>query len=916
MAGDNISAKAQAALGLPDGFKTYGPFPFGGMDTSASALAIADQDFTWRENFIRLGDGSLRTAWDIGTPIYTAAGNSIVYFCFYTIGLNYYVAVFFSDGSALQINTVSLAQTTIATSGFYTNSGLLPFARQWGTQYLLICNRNTTNDYWIWDGAILYKAGTAAPNGVLLTSTGFNYSSMPSITVYGGSGSGMAITPVVSNGGVVQMTITNPGTGYQIGDQPQVAFSGGGSDTGAILTSSLASGGVGSVIVSAGGSGYTSASVNFSGGGGGSGANGNVQISTGVTAVSLTSGGSGYTYAYITFSGGGGTGAAGVCNIVSGAISSITITSPGFGYTSAPTATITGSGIGVVVNTVTITTGVIVGVQITNPGSGYTSAPNVNFSGTGAGASGSSLLAPSGVASVAVVNGGSGYTSVPTVSFVGGGGAGATGIVNLTATSIASINLTAGGSGYTSPPTVTFQGGSGSGAAGIPVMVGDTVGAIVLSNSGSGYTGPVQVVISGGGGSGAGATVLFKPTSIASVTISSVGQYYTTAPAVQLSAGANNAASATVALMPYGVSGSAMETFLSRVWLVNPAASAYSTVPPGGQFQYSGPGSVTNFSTSAGGGNATNTDSFLQTQYTGVRQSSGYLYFFGDGSVSVASNVSTSGSPTVTTYNYQNVDPQAGLSWRDTLQDFGRSTIMGNATGFYGLYGGAATKISGKMDGVFLKASFPPYVGAITPSGAIATIFNVKHYLGLMTVTDPDTGAARNVMLTWDEKTWSVTSQSVSLTFIGSQKISSAYTVWGTDGTSLYPLFSKPSSTLSSRLDTKNYGGDRVFLLKELLSTWVAASDQSVGSVGVNGTITGVFSGAPALGITNATSGGSALWTQPLVLSSPAPYFGVWGTASVGGIPFTSMSLRLTTTSPDFVLGNWVIGYKEAVAIF
>ena len=115
----------------------------------------------------------------------------------------------------------------------------------------------------------------------------------------------------------------------------------------------------------------------------------------------------------------------------------------------------------------------------------------------------------------------------------------------------------------------------------------------------------------------------------------------------------------------------------------------------------------------------------MQTRYTNVHQSSGYLYFFGDGSVSVVSNVSTSaasGSSVVSTvYNYQNVDPQSGAEWRDTIQDFGRSAILASTTGVYGLYGGTTSKISQKLDQLFTPATagglfVPPSAGGITPT--------------------------------------------------------------------------------------------------------------------------------------------------------------------------------------------------------
>ena len=924
MAGGSSAGKAQAALGLPENLKAYSPFPFGGMDTEASPVAIKDQEFIWRENLVRLGDGNLRSAWDAGTPIYTAPGGvKIVWYGFYVIGPQYYCAVFLSDGSAVQINTTSLVQTTIAVSGFYSAvSGFLPYIRQWGDLYILICNRNTVNDYWVWDGSVLYGAGTAAPDGVDLTSVGYNYSSTPSYTVFGGSGSGLVLNIVEQAGAIVAANIVNPGTGYEVGDVPQVAFSGGGSDASPILLANLNSGGVGGVNVTAPGLGYTSAAVNFTGGGG-SGAAGTVLLATGVVSVPVTGGGSGYTYAAISFSGGGGgTGAAGVPIIQGGVITSVTVTTAGSGYTSAPTATLTGTGTGATLGTVVIAGGQIAGVQITNPGAGYTSAPTLNFTGTGSGANGTALLAPSGVASVSVVNGGSGFTSVPTVSFVGGGGAGAVGTVQLAPTSIASVQLTASGSGYNFVPLVTFLGGGGAGATAVCQMNGDCIGAIVITNGGGGYTGPIELGLATAGvgqtGSGAGGSILYSPTSIAAVQIAATGQLYTSAPSVQVAAGANRAAYATVNLMPFGVSGSAMESFLSRVWIVAPAQATYETSPATTQFTVGAPGSVWDFDTSSGAASQSSVDSYLQIAYTGVRQSSGYLYFFGDKSVSVASNVATSGSPTITTFNYQNVDPQAGLTWRDTLQDFGRAELMMGTTGVYGLYGGSATKVSQKMDGVFLNAVFPPFVGAVTPSSALATLFGIKHYLALMTVRDPDTDSPRNAMVGWSEKEWGVYSQSPALTFINSQAVGTTFYAYGTDGAKIYPLFAAPSTNISKRLETKYYGGDRPFIVKSLRAVWMTASDLSAGGVGISGSLSAAVSGSPnfaSAGI--VTNQVFSNWNYQPSFSTPWPYYATWGTGVNGAAPaFTTIGLRFTSNSPDFVLANVVIGYVDETSIF
>ena len=817
-------------------------------------------------------------------------------------------------------------------SSFYLQSAPtnLPFAKAWGTQYLLICNNNTPNDFWAWDGLILHFAGSAAPGGVNILSGGFSYATAPTLTVFGGHGSGMQITPVVSGGQVVEMNITNPGSGYEIGDVVQVAFAGGGSSTSPQLVATLNSGAV--------------------------------------AGATITSPGAGYTTATVAFSGGGGTGAAATATLTSGAVTAITITNAGSGYTSAPTIAIAGDGAGATAVSVLAPSGVG-GVTVVNGGSGFTSVPLITFvGGEGAGATGVAVLSPTSVAAVNLTAGGAGYTSAPTVTFVGGQTVslpttGASVVANVTGTAVTSYTVSAGGSGYTSVPTVTVSGGGGSGAtaratvaggvvtAVTPIsggsgytsaptvtltgggsagdmatavanLVGDAVGSVTITNAGGQYTSPVEVTFTGGGGSGAGGTVVYAPTSIAEVVVSSTGQYYTTAPAVEVTPGANNSAYATVSLMPYGVSGSAMETYLSRLWIVDPAPSLTSITPPGGEWSVSAPGSFIDFATSDGGVAALNTDSFLQTRYTNVHQSAGYLYFFGDGSVSVVSNVSTSGTPVLTAYNYQNVDPQAGLEWRDALQDFGRSSIIANATGIYGLYGGTTSKISQKLDQLFTPVSqgglfVPPSAGGVIPTSAIATIFNVKHYLLLVTLQDPDLGTNRNVMLTWNEKDWVVTSQSVNLTSIATQKVASAYYAYGSDGANIYPLFNVASIKLTKRFDTKQYGADRMFIQKESNAIWMQAQDNSTTSAGVTGTFTQVTSG---IGIQSSWNpSGQSLTTSSVFRIQPNfeatyPYWPLWGTSNQ--IYFVTTALRFTTNAPDFTLGNLVIGYADKVAYF
>jgi hypothetical protein len=218
----------------------------------------------------------------------------------------------------------------------------------------------------------------------------------------------------------------------------------------------------------------------------------------------------------------------------------------------------------------------------------------------------------------------------------------------------------------------------------------------------------------------------------------------------------------------------------------------------------------------------------------------------------------------------------------------------------------------------------------LAPSAATATLFNVKHYLMLMTVLDPDTGAQRNAMATWNEKEWVITSQTVNLTYIGTQKIESKFFAWGTDGNTLYPMFRRPSNTLVKRLDTKQYGGNNPLMINDFRGIWISGQDRSVTQEGIVFQSAFNLSGiaiqenvaAPDLDTTSVpsimTSGnipGANLLIHGLGFAAPPPSWPVMASGT-GGAPFINIQARLTTASPDFVLSHLVLGYTETQAFF
>ena len=85
-----------------------------------------------------------------------------------------------------------------------------------------------------------------AVSAVTVTSVGTGYTSVPTVTISGGGGSGATATSTIFNGAISKLTITSAGSGYT--STPTVTISGGGG-SGATATA-IASGGIGTYTVS------------------------------------------------------------------------------------------------------------------------------------------------------------------------------------------------------------------------------------------------------------------------------------------------------------------------------------------------------------------------------------------------------------------------------------------------------------------------------------------------------------------------------------------------------------------------------------------------------------------------------------------------------------------------------------------
>jgi hypothetical protein len=363
------------------------------MNTQSVRQALSEKELAWLENLQFIAGNNLVTV-PAPNPAITNISETILSQFYANLGPVDYIISFSTAGSGWATNIATGASTRFAAPGTFSN----PDMTVWQSQYVLI--NDMTSGYCFWNGSVFTKQGGVSPN-IAVTAPGTGYTSAPTVTISGGSGSGATAVATVGTPSVDAVNVVTGGSGYT--SSPSVTFSGGG--------------------------------------GSGAAATANIQTQSLQTITITNPGNYGFGFvptATVSFSGGGGTGAAASATVQSigparYSISSITITAAGSGYTSAPTVSISLSGGGTTITpataTCTVGSGQVISFTITNPGGGYTSAPSVSLSGGGgSGATATAAIGGSGVVTVVLTNPGSGYlpSDVLTVGFSGGGGSGAT----------------------------------------------------------------------------------------------------------------------------------------------------------------------------------------------------------------------------------------------------------------------------------------------------------------------------------------------------------------------------------------------------------------------------------------------------------------------------------------------------------
>lgn len=425
-----------------------------------------------------------------------------------------------------------------------------------------------------------------------------------------------------------------------------------------------------------------------------------------------------------------------------------------------------------------------------------------------------------------------------------------------------------------------------------------TLGPVVtITNIGSGYNSGATAAVSGGSGSGATFTVQTAGGFVIGITTTNPGSGYAANDTVTMTitpVSGGSGATATVTLMPRAIGGTAVETYSGHVWIAK-----------GALINYSAPGSVEDFSQANGGGNFTSNDSFLRVGYYQLISTNGFLYLIGDSSINYISGVQTSGG--ITTFTNQNADPESGTIWPDSVDVFGRNIVFANPFGAHISYGAAVTKISEPLDGVY--NTVPTASFGITPSGAKAEIFGKKVWMVLLPILDPISGLQTNKLLMWNGKIWWASVQDVTLIFIQHQEINSILNAWGTDGTSIYPLFNTPSTAFAKVVQTKLWPAGGIFLQKDAGRLWVLAQYYRVGNPNLVISIDNEFGVSTQI---NTLSPSTVTWTTPPLVMNWTTQGGTPMTWFIAGInSFDAVSVGQT----GILLGETITTFCDDMAL-
>lgn len=214
--------------------KEFSLTKFGGINVTDARNAIADNEFSWIENLIPIGDGNLVVPISNSTTKFQISSDptEIVKFA-------YSASLIMPLSGSQQFPTIKRFMiVTTSLKKLYAvdlDTNLVSFkltnveygamsAATWNSSHILITDSFRGLFAMSASGGII---GLGGIGNIVMTAPGTGYTSAPSVVATGGGGSGFAATAYINSAGnITGVVVTAGGTGYT--SAPTISFSGGG----------------------------------------------------------------------------------------------------------------------------------------------------------------------------------------------------------------------------------------------------------------------------------------------------------------------------------------------------------------------------------------------------------------------------------------------------------------------------------------------------------------------------------------------------------------------------------------------------------------------------------------------------------------------------------------------------------------
>jgi hypothetical protein len=503
------------------------------------------------------------------------------------------------------------------------------------------------------------------------------------------------------------------------------------------------------------------------------------------------------------------------------------------------------------------------------------------------------------------------YTQTFGVPLTGGHGTGATVNINLTITSVTVVNK---GSGYGAAPVLTVTGG-GAGLQGADLTASISGTTMTITHATPFVDRYIAIGQTVNGAGVASGTVIVKQLSGSpglsgtwQVSISQTkadGVIYTSGTGAVITANLNISAS-----------GSSIATYGGRVWISS-----------GRTIIFSAPNSYNNFDPTQLAGSLVMTDETMKGSIVRLFSTNNFLYIIGQNSINTISNVTTtspqlasSGTSIIvvtaatTIFSNTNITSSIGTTNENAIVSYYRSIMFATDYGVMSLTGSTPLKISDPLDGMYQNIDFTQSI-----TGGVVMLFNILCLCYLVKYNDPATGITRQLLCLFFNKKWYFSSQIEGMNFIATAyPVPDVPSLWATNGTSLYKLFSNSTGTISQIIKTKLWDMGNPLITKQLFKLGLETISTLPSALSINidtdsRTTNYATSGSSIMLWFNNTNT-PIVWTnnlsQPITwfssgyvfskqdISNVGNYVGITATATTPAVTYTGFHLQYEPRTP------------------